>query len=255
MLDFLSVESAGYLLLAVAGLLGGFANTLAGGGSLLTLPVLILLGMPADVANATNRVGVLLQSLLGVRGFDRHELLDRQSVPSVLPPVLAGALLGSLAASFMPVLLLKPVLLSVMMAMAVYLLVWPERKTTAPTGESGRFRPAAFLGLFLAGGYGGFIQAGVGFFLLAALTTLWGYDLKRANALKLVCTAALSLVALAVFIPRGQVWWLPALLLAFGTSLGAALGVRVALSASQQLLKWVLFVLVAVSCGAAWLSP
>lgn len=242
-----------YLLLPLAGLLGGFVNTLAGGGSMLTLPALMLLGMPADVANATNRLGVLLQSLTGLEGFNRHRLLERSSVLPVLVPVLLGALFGSLLASFLPVTLLKPALLSVMMVMALYILLQPLLPTfDGKAAQPGRL---AFFGIFLAGGYGGFIQAGVGFVLIAVLTSLLGFDLKRANALKLVSTAGLSLIALAVFIPRGQVWWIPGLLLAAGTSLGAWLGVRFALTASQWQLRLGLVFMVFVSCTAAFLSP
>ncbi|XOV88414.1 MAG: sulfite exporter TauE/SafE family protein [Pseudomonadota bacterium] len=239
--------------LLVAGLIGGFINTLAGGGSMLTLPALMMLGMPADVANATNRIGVLLQSLTGVKGFRDADRLDTAAVLPVLVPTLTGSLAGALLASYLPVWLLKPTLLTAMVGMALVMLVFPA-VVAPPVGTPAhrvQDRPAAALGLFLAGAYGGFVQAGVGFLLIAALAGGLRYDLVRGNALKLVCTAAFSVVALVVFVARDQVLWLPGLILAAGTVAGAMLSVRFAITVAQTTLKWLLFVMVTLTCGAA----
>ncbi|MFN3236101.1 MAG: sulfite exporter TauE/SafE family protein, partial [Pseudomonadales bacterium] len=180
-ISFLTVS-----LLVIAGLIGGFINTLAGGGSMLTLPVLMMMGMPADVANATNRVGVFLQSATAARGFKNYDRLDSGAILPMLVPTVLGALAGSLLASFLPVWLLKPTLLAAMVAMAIYMIVKPEG-VTAPEGSKayGVFeKPAGFIALFFAGVYGGFVQAGVGFILIAALAGSLRYDLVRANALK-----------------------------------------------------------------------
>lgn len=243
----------GVTALVVAGVIGGFINTLAGGGSMLTLPALMLLGMPADVANATNRVGVLLQSLTGVRGFNREGRLDSGAIVPVLVPTLAGSLVGALAASYLPVWLLKPTLLAAMVGMALVMLIFPAVVAPEPGAPARTIReaPMAALGLFLAGAYGGFVQAGVGFLLIAALAGGLRYDLVRGNALKLVCTAAFSVVALAVFIFRDQVLWVPGLILAAGTVVGASLSVRFAISVPQSTLKWLLFIMVSISCAAA----
>ena len=240
-------------LLVFAGLFAGFVNTLAGGGSMLTLPALMMLGMPADIANATNRVGVLLQSVEGVRGFHANGKLEIQAIGPILLPTLLGALCGSLVATYLPVYVLKPVLLGSMIAIALITLLKPS--VVAPPAGTVPFklkqRPAAFVGLFLAGVYGGFVQAGVGFMLIAALAGGLRYDLVRTNALKMVCTAIFSVVALAVFMTRGQVLWIPGLILAVGMVVGASLSVRFAISVSQNTLKWILFVMVTLSCGGA----
>lgn len=240
--------------LVAAGLIAGFVNTLAGGGSMLTLPALMMLGMPADIANATNRVGVLLQSVEGVRGFHANGKLESQAIGPMLIPTLLGALCGSLAASYLPVMLLKPVLLGSMILIALITLFKPS--VVAPPPGTIPFklqqRPSAFIGLFLAGVYGGFIQAGVGFMLIAALAGGLRYDLVRTNALKMVCTAIFSVVALAVFMARDQVLWIPGFILAVGMVIGASLSVRYAISVSQNTLKWLLFVMVTLSCGGAF---
>ncbi len=250
----LSVLMIGLLL--ATGVVSGFINTLAGGGSMLTLPALMMLGMPADVANGTNRVGVLMQSLAGAKGFKDQDRLDQRAVLPVLLPTSAGALLGALLASFLPVWLLEPVLLGAMIAMALVMVIRPE--TVAPVEGTAPFRladrPAAAIGLFMAGVYGGFVQAGVGFILIAALAGGLRYDLVRTNALKTVCTAVFSLVALAVFAFRGQVWWIPGLVLAAGSIAGAMASVRFAINVSQNTLKWILFAMVTVTCAGAILT-
>ena len=242
-------------LLVLTGVLSGFINTLAGGGSMLSLPALMMLGMPADVANATNRVGVLVQSITGAKGFNDQDRLDRQAILPVLVPTGLGALGGSVLASYLPVWILEPALLGVMVTMALVLAIRPE--TVIPPEGTAPYtlaeRPAAAAGLFLSGVYGGFVQAGVGFILIAALAGGLRYDLVRTNALKTVCTAIFSGVALLVFALRGQVWWIPGLVLAVGSMAGAALSVRFAITVSQNTLKWILFVMVTLTCAGALL--
>lgn len=240
-------------LLLVTGLIAGVINTLAGGGSNLTLPALMMMGLPADVANATNRVGVFLQNLVGVRGFDQHGQLPREDLPGILLPTLLGGAVGGLAASFMPVTYLKPVLLLSMVAMSLLILLRPSTVMPAE-GElpkAVKNSRLAFISLFLAGVYGGFVQAGVGFILIAALAGTLRYDLVKTNALKMLCTGAFTLVALAIFVMRDQVLWVPGLILAVGTMAGAKIGVNLALSLSQTHLKWFLFVMTVCASVAA----
>lgn len=240
-------------ILIAAGLFGGFVNTLAGGGSMITLPALMLMGLPADVANATNRVGVLLQSLTGLKGFDSAGRLDRGAIADILVPTVIGALAGALLASFLPETLLKPILLGTMVLMALTMIVAPD-VVAPPEGtpvKKLRESPLGIASLFFAGLYGGFVQAGVGFILIAAIAGALRYDLVRTNALKLLGTAVFSAVALLVFAVRGQVLWIPGLILAVGTVIGAMVSVRFAINVSQNTLKWLLFVMVSISCGAA----
>lgn len=243
------------LLLLGVGLVAGVINTLAGGGSNLTLPALMVMGLPADVANATNRVGVLLQSLTGVRDFDRHGQLPRAALWSILRPTLLGSVFGAIAAAYIPVAYLKPILLLAMVGMALIILVRPA-VIAPPPGTSVRQvkdHPQAFWGLFAAGVYGGFVQAGVGFVLIGVLAGTLRYDLVKTNALKMLCTAALTVAALTVFIWQGLVAWLPGLVLGVGSILGAKIGVRLALKASQGSLKWFLFVMTVIASTFAML--
>lgn len=232
-------------LLAITGFLAGGINTVAGGGSNLTLPALMILGLPADVANGTNRIAVTLQCLVGLAGYDKHETLDRPAVLPILIPTIIGGICGALGAALIPNLYLKPILLGTILLMALVILVKPQ--VIAPPPGTPNLSPAdkrsAWWGLFAAGVYGGFVQAGVGFILLAALAGGLRYDLLRANALKTACALAFTSVALVVFILFDQVWWVPGLILAAGSMTGAHLAVKLAVRASPDSIKWFLFLM------------
>lgn len=238
-------------LMMLAGLVAGFINTIAGGGSLLTLPALLALGLPADIANASNRVSIVAQAATGSQRFHREGKLDVPAIWDVAPPTLVGNVLGALAASYFPVALLKPVLLFTMGGMALLMVMRPA--AIAPEGATPKRatdHPRAMLGLFAAGLYGGFVHAGVGFVLLMVLAGTLHYDLVRANALKIFCTLVSGVASLGVFVVRGQIAWVPALALAVATSVGSVLGVKYAVKADPAVLKRVVAVLVVVACLA-----
>lgn len=243
-------------LVLAAGFAAGFINILAGGGGLLTLPALMLLGMPADVANGTMRVSVLAQSITAVRGFDRHGRLERQAVLPLLVPTVTGTLAGSLLAVWIPAELLKYILLGSMLGMAVLIVVAPNM--VAPPADSRaltlRESPWGAAGLFACGIYGGLVQGAVGFLLIAVLAGVLRYDLARANALKMVATGVFGLVSLVVFVYAGLVDWVPAIVLAIATIAGSHVGVRYAVNLDPKAFRWILFVMVAVSCVAALLK-
>lgn len=243
-------------LLVCAGFIAGFINTIAGGGSMLTLPALMLLGMQADIANASNRVGVLLQSIAGAHGFHRKGKLALDSIAPTLVPTLLGSLSGAVLASYMPVQYLKPALLGTMLLMALVMLVKPSAVAPPPGTPTYTLneRPAAWVGLFFAGVYGGFVQAGVGFIIIASLAGILRYDLVKTNALKMAITGILTSIALLIFVIRDQVLWIPGLLMAAGTVAGASLSVQFAVKVPQSVLKWVLFVMVSLTCGVAFFS-
>lgn len=249
MLDLLHVS-----LLVLAGIAAGFVNTIAGGGSVFTVPALMLLGMPVDIANGTNRVAVLMQSMAAVRGFRNRGMLDQSALLPIALPAVSGSLIGALVASYLPPAILKPVLLGTMLAMTLLVMLKPS---TFPVTDERPFtlaeKPSARFWLFVTGLYGGFVQAGVGFILLAALAGILRYDLVRANALKMACTLVFGGVALAVFALRGQVQWLPGLIVGVATIVGVQLSVRFAIGAQQKTLKWIFLVMAMTVCVAALL--
>ncbi|WP_028022841.1 sulfite exporter TauE/SafE family protein [Enterovibrio calviensis] len=243
-------------LLIVLGFVAGIINTLAGGGSNLTIPALIVLGMPAEVANATNRVGVLMQSVSGVAGFRHHKRLENTDLVAILIPTFIGGAAGAVAAAWLPSSIIKPLLLGTMLLMAFVMLIKPS--LVSPDADE-PFRlvkdtPSSLIGLLIAGFYGGFVQAGVGFVLLAALCGTLRYDLVRGNALKLVCTLAFTSISLVIFIWHDLILWLPGLLLAIGSMVGAWLAVKFAIKANPNTLKWFLFLMTLVGCVFAYTS-
>ena len=243
-------------LVLVAGFAAGFINILAGGGGLLTLPALMLLGMPADVANGTMRVSVLAQAAEAVRGFDKYGRLDRSAILPILVPTIAGSLIGSLVAAWIPAGVLKYVLLTAMLGMAVLTIVAPT-VVAPPAGTQSftlRERPAGFLALFACGLYGGLVQGGVGFLLIATLAGVLRHDLVRTNALKMVATGVFGAVSIVVFQVAGLILWVPAIVLALATIAGAHVGVRYAIKVDPKTFRWILFVMVVVACVGAMLK-
>jgi uncharacterized membrane protein YfcA len=243
----------GVAMLVFAGVIAGFVNTLAGGGSLVTLPALMLLGLPPEIANATNRVAVLAQNLVSARAFDESGRLDRARAASIVAPTLAGSLVGAVTACYLPPWRLKPLLVGSWLVVATTLVRSPKA-----SGEVGGVEQAPrnvgvreALLLFAIGVYGGFVQAGVGIFLLALLVPVLRYDLVRANALKVVAVGAFTAVALGVFVLRGQVDWSTGGLLALGNVAGAWVGVRYVLTSSERALRRVVFVAVVAICLGA----
>lgn len=239
--------------MVMVGVAAGFVNTLAGGGSLLSLPMLMVLGLPADIANGTNRVSVVIQSASSAVAFDRSGRLDRGALVRIVAPTVFGALAGATVASYLPATLLKPLLVGALLVVAVLLVYRPEALVPKiEAGEAPRAPHVAhLLGLVGIGFYGGFVQAGVGILLLAYLGGVLRYDLVRGNAIKAVAVTAFTAVALVVFLLRGQVDWKTGLVFSVGTALGALLGVRFAVTAPQDTLRKILFVAVVLSCIGA----
>ncbi len=241
------------LILSLLGVIAGIINTLAGGGSNLTVPALMVLGMPADIANATNRVGVFLQAIVGATGFRRHKKLPTHDFKAIIIPLLIGALVGGLSASYAPAFLLKYLLLGAMLLVATIILLRPNI-IAPPLGtipHKVNERPQAWWLLLLSGFYGGFVQAGVGFILITTFAGVLRYDLVASNAIKVLSTIFFTGIALLIFIYNDQVRWLPGLILAVGTMIGAHIGVKMALKISQQSLKWFLFIMTLLASAAA----
>lgn len=245
-----------YAAIAVLGILASIINILAGGGSNLILPLLMAFGVPPDIANASNRVGIFFQSLTGIRGFRNAGALPTHDLRGILLPMIFGGLVGSVLASVLPNQILKPALLVCILGVATLTFLKPQLLLPPQNVQERKVsdtRGAAVL-LFAVGIYGGFVQASTAFILLPVLAGVLHYNLLRANALKLVCTLAFTIVALAVFIVQGQIWWDVGLVLAAGNILGSMIGVKIALKLSPNTLRTILFVMTVVAVAAAFLK-
>lgn len=248
---------AAALVLALSGAVAGALNVIAGGGSFLTLPVMIFLGVPATVANGTNRVGILAQNVAAVWGFQRHRLIQRGWGAAALP-ALAGAALGTWAAIEIDDRAFRRALALIMVAVSLWTLWDPVgrwRAGEAPLATAGlRGRLGASLLFFAIGVYGGFVQAGVGFLLLAA-TTLIGLDLVRGNALKVLIVLIFTPLTLVLFALGGKVDWGVGAPLAAGYVAGGLLGVRLTVLKGHAWIKRVVTVTVILFAILLWFAP
>jgi hypothetical protein len=222
------------------GFVAGFINTLAGSGSLITLPVLIVLGLPANIANGTNRVGILFQNLVAVATFRRRGALDARGSLRLMIPTVLGAIVGASLAVDLDEALLDRTIGVLMLVMLVVVGLRPRRWLEAhASGEQTSYWLQAPV-FFAIGVYGGFIQAGVGVFLLAGLVLASGYDLVGANAVKNLIVLVFTVAALAVFVVNDQVRWGLGLLLAVGNAAGAWVAARMAVAKGAVFVRWTL---------------
>ena len=227
-------DPAAYILLFAAGVVAGVINVLAGGGSFLTLPLLIFLGLPATVANATNRVGVVVQNITGAWAFHRARALDWRWALLASVPALVGSALGAWMALRVGDELFRRLLAVVMVVITAGTFLAPEPGAGRVRREAGTWW--VMLAFFGIGVYGGFLQAGVGFLVLAVMS--WaGIDLVRANAIKMVTILLLTLLALAIFAAAGSVLWPMACALAAGNAIGGVIGAHVALRQGHRWLR------------------
>jgi uncharacterized membrane protein YfcA len=238
------MKGSSYALLIAAGFIAGFINTLAGSGSVVTLPALIFLGLPASVANGTNRVAVVLQNLTALASFRRDRVLDTRGALWLTLPAMLGSVIGAHISLRLDELLMRRVVGAVMLVMLVLILLRPERWLQGRLREmNGRPALKHLLLFFAIGMYGGFIQVGVGVFLLVALVLGLGYDLVRANAVKVAVILGLTAVALGVFVANARVAWREGLVLAIGSTAGAWVGARFAV---ERGVVWVRRLLIAI---------
>ena len=237
-----------YPAVVLVGITAGFINTLAGGGSALSLPMLIFLGLPANMANGTNRIAILLQNMVGTSGYRREKVLDLRKGWVMGTAALLGAIPGALFAISLDELLMRKIIGGVLVVMLILVVfkpgIWLKTKAGKPIVSNKIF---SFLVFFLIGVYGGFIQAGVGFFLLAALVLLEGMDLVRSNAVKVFIILMYTPIALLIFILNHQVDYKLGLLLAVGNMTGAWIGSKVAVSWGPKFIRWILMFALVIS--------
>lgn len=225
-----------YLLLMPAGFIAGVVNTIAGGGSFLTLPALMYLcGLDPKLANGTNRIAILLSTFSATATFHKHGHIDRSLVFRLALPTLAGVPAGALLAVYLPAEAFKPVFGLIFLVMGVVLAVNPQllADREQPLARSAWGEVACFFGI---GVYIGFIQAGMGILLLLGMSLFHGRDLVGANAVKNALGLAVTLLGLLVFMFYGQVRWVPGLVMALGNLLGGVVGARLAIKQGRRLI-------------------
>ena len=191
-----------FLMLFGTGCLAGILNVVAGGGSFLTLPLLIFLGLPPRLANGTNRVAVLAQIALWI---------SDQIFINVLALLMISITLWTL---------------------------WNPSRQENDSLRNSRFPKWMVItgGFFIVGVYSGFVQAGVGFLILA-VTTMIGLDLVKGNAVKVLVLLASMIISLTIFATQDQVNWLFGIVLGIGNSFGGLIGVRLTILKGHSWIK------------------
>ncbi len=237
------------VLLVVSGVLAGFINTLAGGGSIISLSLFLFLGLPADIANGTNRIGVMVQTITSVFNFGRKRVLDFKKGLLLGVPAAIGAVAGAQIATDIDRQTFEKAIAVVLLFMIFFILFKPS--VWMGNAEKAARKPGwmQLFFFFLIGLYGGFVQVGVGYFLLAALVLVAGFDLVQANALKVWVVLLYTPFALTVFIMNDQVHWGYGLTHAAGNMIGAYIASAMAIRKGVGFVKWVMIVVILLTAG------
>lgn len=234
-------------LLVSVGVVAGFLNVMAGGGSLLTVPVMVFLGVPGPVANGTNRIAILAQNLTAIATFARRGFRDFRLSLTLALCAVPGAAAGALAGTQLEGVWFNRALALVMIA--VMLVMYFDR---GPARHEENYTPnrqqliRGHLLMIAAGFWGGFIQLGVGFILMPILNRVMGLDLVRTNMHKVFIVAVYTVVALSVFASQLELLWVVGLALAVGNSIGGYLGAHYSVSKGERLIRIILNVVLSI---------
>jgi uncharacterized membrane protein YfcA len=232
-----------WIFLAIGSVIAGVVNTLAGGGSLLTVPLLVLVGLSPNTANATNRIGVFAQSVVATWTFRREGVSGLRFSLALLPVSLAGAGLGAYAATVISDDAFRQVFGWIMLPVALVLFLYPKGWLAKRAIENTRPTGVLIVAFFFIGCYAGFIQAGYGLAALAALVLLGGYDLRFSNAVKVALNTAVTAMALGIFALRLDIHLGAGLVLAVGSGLGGYIGGVTAVRRGERWIRPIVLVM------------
>jgi len=218
------MDNPWYLLLILSvGSMAGFINTVAGGGSLITLPILItVIGLPSNIANATNRVAIVVQNISAVKGFENKGISAYPYSLYLGIAAIPGAILGAELALDIRTELFNKMLAVVMVAIVLITIFQRniERKEL-PEKLSFKDQLMGVIVFFFIGIYGGFLQAGVGYIIITVLTSLNNFSLVKTNSAKVFTVMVYTLAAVIIFAMKGKINWTYALSLGVGNAMGA----------------------------------
>lgn len=241
------------LILIVAGLLAGFVNTVAGGGSLITLPIMIFMGLPPAVANGTNRIALLAQNIFATAGFKSKGISVWPYNLYLSISALAGAIIGAQISVEISGTLFNRILSVVMLLVMAFTIFNPLKKMDYAEDRMDFKRQT--LGIFLfffVGIYGGFIQAGVGFIIIAVLSLTNHMNLIKINSAKVFIILIYTIFAIAIFAINGKINWLWGFTMAIGNSAGGWIGSRWQVEKGEKWVKRILLIMVVVLSVKLW---
>jgi uncharacterized protein len=214
---------------------------MAGGGSVLTLGAMMLLGMDAAIANGTNRLGILAGGISGSFAYhsEKHtELMDSFKMSLFTLP---GAIIGSIYSIQIDSAMFKKIL-AIVMIFIIITLILPKKKKEALTAKSKKHKLFIYPAMFFIGFYGGFIQVGIGFLIMAALRHILGLNLIKTNMHKAFLVIIYTIPVIFVFAFTGNINWLYGICLALGNAFGSWFSVKLSLKKGEKLIKIVLVI-------------
>ncbi len=241
----LQVEPIVALALLAGGTVAGFVNVVAAGGSLITMPLLIFMGIPATSANGTIRIAILVQGLTATFRYHRSGAIPWKAVARLVIPLWVGALAGAMVASQMADTDFKSMMGWISLVAGAIVIVDFKKIIASRQGEMTTTRTIIFLiSMTGVGFYGGLAQAGVGYLFLASLVIGGGYTLLQANVMKAVLVTAFTPLAILVFGLNSKIHLGYAVILAVGHALGAYLGAGITLTKGVAVIRPVLAIVV-----------
>lgn len=241
------------LLLALIGFIAGIINIVAGGGSLLTLPILIFLGLPPNMANGTNRIAIIIQNIFAVKGFQSKGINTFPFSLYLAIPATLGAIIGAFAGVKIQGELFNKILAIIMVLLVVYMAVKPKASAKETLERiTGKHFWWGMLAFFIVGLYGGFIQAGVGFIMLLALSSIHRISLVKSNAIKVFVALIYSLAAVTVFAYNDMISWKYGLVLSVGNATGGWLMSRYSVKKGDGFVRVFLIVMIIFMALKLW---
>lgn len=241
-----------YIILILSGTVAGFINVVAGGGSLLTLPVMIFMGIPPVVANASNRVALLAQNVVSVSNFTKNKISAGTYGIYLSIIALIGAIIGAQLAVDIPGELFNRILSIVMLVVAVLIMINPSLASGQAERITGRYKWMGFIAFFMVGIYGGFLHAGIGFMMMLALIKINRFSLLKTNSVKVLVALVYTVAALGVFIIEDVINWEAGLILAIGSATGGWLGSTFSIKKGDVWIKRILLIAILVMAVKLW---
>lgn len=241
------------IVLIGVGFIAGAINTLAGGGSLLTLPILIFLGLPPNIANGTNRIAILFQNVFTTAGFKSKGVVTFPFSIYVGISALFGSLIGAQIAVDIKGETFNKILAVIMVIVVIYMVFQSKTKQQSIIEKtSGKQLWFSIFLFFFVGIYGGFIQAGVGFIMLLILSSVNNFSLVKSNAIKVTVVLIYTISAVAVFAYNDKINWKVGLTLAVGTSIGGWIASRWSVKKGDGLIRKFLIVMIVIMAIKLW---
>lgn len=241
------------VILIVVGFFAGVINTLAGGGSLFTLPVLIFLGLPPNIANGTNRIAIVIQSLSGALGYKSKGISNFPFNIYLGISASIGAVIGAQIAIDLDGRLFNRILAIILIVVGGLILMNAKNLThKLPERLTGKYLLFGIIGFFFIGIYGGFINAGIGIVIMLFLNRINRLSLVKTNASKTAIVFIYSSLALAVFAFNDAINWKLGLLMALGTSVGAWWASRWSVKKGDQVIRWAMLITMGIMAVKLW---